>query len=148
MAATIRGRASGTFFKGYIDGGPELAAKLQALEKSVRDELLVKATTAGAEVIADEWRSQVAARVGRGPGTAHYEDAIGTRSRPGKKGATAWVGLPGDVPRERGEDHPRKYAPRLEFSGKPTLRPAFDASKGKALEVMTAEIERLIEDAV
>lgn len=147
MPPTIRGRASGTFFKGYIDGGPELAKKLQALEKGVRDELLVRATTAGANVIAEEWRSRVAGTWGRGPGTAHYEDAVEVRARPGKNGATAIIGL-GDQPTEPGEAQPREYATRLEFSGKPTLRPAFDASRGKALDAMSAEVNRLLEESI
>lgn len=147
MAATIRGRASGTFFKGYIDGGPEMAAKLQALGKGVRDELLVKATTAGANVIAEEWRGRISATWGRGPGSAHYADAVEVRARPGKNGATAIIGL-GDQPTEPGEAQPRDYATRLEFTGKPTLRPAFDASKGKALDAMSAEVNRLLEESV
>lgn len=117
------------------------------------DELLVQATTAGAEVIAEEWRNQVRATRGLGPGTAHYAEAIGIRARPGKHGATAWVGLPNNVPTEEGEAHPRDYAPRLEFGGyvagyraaKPTLRPAFESTKVRALDAMAAKIRELIE---
>lgn len=148
MPPFIKGRASGAYFKGHIDGGPELAAQLSALEKGIRDELLVQATDAGAQVIEDEWRDRVQSTWGRGPGTAHYVDAIGHRSRPGKNGATAYVGLPNPVPQEQGEDHPREYAPRLEFDGKPTLRPAFDATREKALTKMGEVCWSLIEDAV
>ncbi len=145
--SVIRGRSTGTYFKGYIDGGPELAAKLAALEKSVRDELLVEATQAGAEVIADEWRSRVAGTWGEGPGTAHYVNAIEARSKPGRNGATAIVGL-GDQPTQDGEAQPREYATKLEFDGKPTLRPAFDTSRQKALDVMGERIWALIGKAV
>lgn len=149
MPNVVRGRESGTFFKGFVEGGPEMAAKLAQLEKDVRDELLVQATQAGADVIADEWRAQIDSRIDLGPGTAHYRDAVGTRARPGRKGATAWVGLPNDVPREKGEAHPREYAPKLEFgsrntAAKPTLRPAFDAAKGKALDAMAAKVRHLL----
>lgn len=157
MPSAIRGREGAVASKGYLEGGPELAAKLQAIEKSVRDELLVQATTAGAELIAAEWRSQIASKIGRGPGTAHYEDAVGIRARPGKKGATAWIGLPNQQPTEKGEDQPRDYAPRLEFghfkggvhqAPRPTLRPAFDASRQRALDAMGAVCWALIEKAL
>lgn len=138
----------GVRVKGYIDGGPELAAKLAALEKGVRDELLVKATDAGAEVIEDAWRDRVAGAYEPGPGTAHYVDAIGHRSRPGKNGATAWVGLPNQLPLSAGESHPRDYAPELEFNHTPTLRPAFDESREKALDAMADEIRELLKEAI
>jgi HK97 gp10 family phage protein len=151
--SVIRGRPSGTYFKGYLEGGPELAKKLAALGKGLRDELLVEATTAGAEVIAEEWRAQARSRYGQGPGTAHFPDAIGIRARPGKNGATAYVGLPNPVPQEPGEAHPREYGPALEFGkshapAQPTLRPAFDASKGKALDALGKKIWELIERVV
>lgn len=153
--SVTRGRASGVNFRAYVEGGPQLAAALAKLGKGMRDELLVQATAAGAEVIADEWRAQIASKIGRGPGTAHYVDAVGIRAKPGKNGATAWVGLPTDVPTSATEDHPRKYAPLLEFGGykrgyiqaRPTLRPAFEASKQKALDAMTAVIARLLKTA-
>jgi HK97 gp10 family phage protein len=151
MANVIRGRESGTYFKGYIDGGPELAAKLAQLEKRVRDDLLTQVTQAGADVIADEWRAQAEARLEPGPGIGHYPDAIKVNTRPGKKGATAIIGL-GDVPTEPGEAQPREYAAALEFgtshsAAKPTLRPSFDASKNRALDAMGKKAWELIEKA-
>lgn len=153
MANVVRGRESGTYFKGYIDGGPQMAAKLAQIEKGLRDELLVQVTLAGAEVIAEEWRTQVSSRIGLGPGTAHYRDAIGTRARPGKNGATAWVGLPNELPLSEGEAHPREYAPSLEFGfskrpAQPTLRPAFESKKGAALDAMGKKLAELLEEAV
>jgi hypothetical protein len=104
-------------------------------------------------VIADEWRSQAQSRFGTGPGTAHYVDAIGFRASPGDNGATAFVGLTEEVPLSPGESHPREYAKTLEFGrqnhpAKPTLRPAFDASKTRALEAMANALRELIEKAV
>lgn len=137
------GRAADTIFKGYIEGGPELAAALANLEKSIRDELLKDVTLAGAEVIAAEWRARVQATWGQGPGSAHYIDAIEARSRAGKNGATARVGL-GTVVTQPGEAQPRDYAPRLEFAGKPTLRPAFDGSRARALDVMVDRLRKML----
>lgn len=148
--AVIRGRESGTYFKGYIDGGPELAAKFAALEKAVRDEKLTEVTQAGADVIAEEWRAQARSRLGTGPGIAHYPEAIEVRTRPGKNGATALIGL-GDVPALPNEAQPREYAAALEFgtsksAAKPTLRPSFDASRAKALDTMGKKAWELIEN--
>lgn len=143
MANVVRGRSSGVYFKGYIDGGPELAAKLAEFEKKARDEVLKDVTLAGAEVIAEEWRARVQSTYGEGPGTAHYVDAIEARSRAGKNGATAMIGL-GTQPTEPGEAQPREYAPRLEFAGKPVLRPAFDSSRQKALDVMAARLRSIL----
>jgi hypothetical protein len=120
-----------------------MAAKLQDLVKALRDDVLKEVTLAGAEVIAEEWRSRVRSVVGRGPGSAHYADAIEARSRAGKNGATAIIGL-GDQPTEPGEAQPREYATRLEFNGRPTLRPAFDGSKDRATETMAARLRTLL----
>jgi hypothetical protein len=144
MPSAISGRSSGTYFKGYIEGGPELAKRLQALEKAVRDDLLVEATRAGAEVIAERWRAMVMGVWGLGPGTAHYAEAIEVRARPGRNGATAHIGI-GDVPLSEGEANPRDYAPKLEFAGRPTLRPAFDQGRQPALDRMAEVIRTLLE---
>lgn len=146
--SVVRGRASGTYFKGYIEGGPQLAEKLRALAKGLRDELVVQAVDDAAAVIEVEWRGQALATFGRGPGTGHYVDAIGHRSRPGKNGATAYIGLTEDVPLEPNEAHPREYATKLEFNGQATLRPAFDSTRQKALDAMGAKVVDLIEKAV
>jgi HK97 gp10 family phage protein len=154
VANNVQGKPGGVNAWGYVEGGPELAKKLQALGKSVRDDLLVQATEAAARVIADEWTMQIATKIGYGPGTAHYIEAVGVRSRPGVDGATAWVGLPLEVPLGPGEDHPRDYAPRLEFghyaggiqqAPRPTLRPAYEATRVKATDTMATKIKALIE---
>lgn len=149
--AVVRGRASGVSFKGYLEGGTELAAKFAALEKAIRDEQLTQVTQAGADVIADEWRAQAASRLGRGPGIGHYVDAIETRTRPGKRGATAVIGLK-TVPTVQGEAQPRDYAAALEFgtshsAAKPTLRPSFDASRDRAVDAMGKKAWALVEGA-
>jgi hypothetical protein len=150
----VIGKPSGVNAWGYVEGGPELAAKLQALGESVRDYLLVQATSAGAEVIAEQWRQNVTRTFGYGPGTAHYVNAIGIRAQPGIVGATAWVGLPLEQPTEAGEDQPRDYATRLEFGHyaggiqqppRPTLRPAFEATRVKATDAMAVKIKALLE---
>jgi hypothetical protein len=154
---------------GYIRGGPELAKALARLEHGLRDELLQKAVLAGGKVLEEKWKEQVLSRVGRGPGTAHYADAIEATARPGKKGATGLVALKRSVPLSEGESHPREYASRLEFgsarataatlsSGRSdfasrgraavaTLRPAFDSAQGRMLDAMSDELAKLIEDA-
>lgn len=152
MPSVVRGRASGTYFKGYIEGGPELTKKLQALEKGLRDDLLKEATLAGAEVIAEEWRTRIRGTIGLGPGTAHYAESIEARSRAGRNGATATVGI-GTASTSPGEAQPREYAPRLEFGSsttpaKPTLRPAFDNSMQRALDAMGDKCWELIERVV
>lgn len=143
MANVVTGRASGTSFKGYIEGGPELAAKLDTLEKGIRDELLKDVTLAGAEVIAAEWRARIQGTWGLGPGQAHYADAIDARSKAGKNGATAIVGIK-EVPTANGEAQPREYAKQLEFNGRPTLRPAFDASRQRALDTVADRLRQLL----
>lgn len=154
-SSVVRGRQSGVAFRGFIEGGPALAAKFAALEKGLRDDLLTQVTDAGAVVIEDEWRARAQSTLGLGPGTAHYVNAIGHRSRPGKNGATAWIGLPNEQPVEKGEDQPRDYAPQLEFGGYkrgyrralPTLRPAFEATRQKALDAMSKAAWALIDKA-
>jgi hypothetical protein len=137
----------GLRMKVYLEGGPAMAAALAKLEKGTRDELLKEATKDGAEVIAVEWRTQAQARIGYGPGTAHFVEAIEARSRAGKNGATGLVSLK-KVSTSPGEAQPIAYAKQLEFGGKPTLRPAFDASRDRAVKVMEAKLKALIERAV
>jgi HK97 gp10 family phage protein len=144
----IRGRTSGVHFKGYITGGPEMARKLAQLEKGMRDELLKEATLAGANVIAEEWRSRARSTIGYGPGTAHYVEAIAAMSRAGRRGATAYVGL-ATVAAEPGEAQPRDYAAVLEFGtrnkpARPTLRPAFDSARPRALDALAAKLRELM----
>jgi HK97 gp10 family phage protein len=145
----ITGR--GKFFKGYIEGGPEMARKLAQIEKGMRDELLKDATLAGAEVIAEEWRQRIRSSVGLGPGIAHYAESIDAESRAGKNGATARVHIDKMATTE-GEDEPRMYARRLEFGARgqqahPMARPAFESSKARALDALAKRLGELLMDA-
>ena len=177
----MTGREGAVFTGAYIRGGPELARKLRLIEKATRDVMLAEVTRTGGEVVAGEWRQQVRSSVGLGPGIAHYAEAIDTLANPGKRGATAVVGLK-KVAVSKGEAQPRDYASRLEFGSagwvlgdkaaiitynldpskitiskrrggrrrvaRPTLRPAFDASKGRALDAMGRRAWQLIGRAV
>lgn len=145
----IRGRPGGVHFKGYVSGGPQLLAQLKKLRAALTETVLVTAAEDGAEVIAEEWRGQARSRFGYGPGTTHYIDAIGVKAFPGDRGAVAYVALNKPVSVGKDEDHPSAYAPTLEFgrtdhSAKPTLRPAFDASRQRALDAVATNLrERL-----
>lgn len=130
-----------------LRGGPELKRALDRLEKGLADDLIVRATRAGAEVLAEAWRERVPVDDG------NYRAAIKANARPGKRGATGLVSIvgTGGAPRE---ERPAFYAPRLEFGSsvrgfraQPSLRPAFDASQGKMLDAMSDELRKLIEAA-
>ena len=156
-----RGRGGASAYA-YIRGGPELMRKLAQLEAGMRDEKLVQATAAGAEVIADAWRERVPVL------DADYRSSIAVVASPGRKGATALV-FTDTVPGLETSQQPRNYAPRLEFGSsraskrqfkrgilsegrvrgaQPSLRPAYDASEGKAVDAMADELRSLIEEAV
>lgn len=145
-----------------IRGGAELIRKLEQLDRGLRDEMLVQATAAAAEVIADEWRARVPVL------DADYRSSITVVASPGKKGATALV-FTETVAGLEDSQQPRNYAPRLEFGSsrasrrqfkrgilsegrvrgaQPSLRPAFDAAQGRAVDAMSDELRSLIEGAV
>jgi HK97 gp10 family phage protein len=157
----IGGRQGAVLTRGYIRGGPELLAALQRLEMSIKDELLVKATQAGADVLKEAWKQRVPVL------DANYRNAIEAKAKPGKVGATGVVQV-GQAP-VPDDEQPRAYAARLEFgsynttaamalsgtrgSGRgrvaqPSLRPAFDSCSGQMLDAMGDEVKRLIEGAV
>lgn len=141
MAVTTGGR--GGRFKAYLEGGPELARALQNMEKGLRDELLKEATLAGGEVIAETWRARAPFLDG------NYRASIKAKSRAGKKGATGLVTID-PVPGLPLNQQPRFYAPALEFgsrgrAARPSARPAFDSSQGRALAVAEAKLRELVE---
>jgi len=159
------GRAGAVTTRGYLRGAKELSAKLNLIEKAVRDEELANVAKVSEEIVADEWRMRVRSQVGVGPGVAHYAEAIDVLARPGRNGATAVVGLK-DVPLSEGEAHPREYAGRFEFGSTkrslaqfqsgtthagrtraavPTLRPAFDATIARVLDSVGRMVWALIE---
>lgn len=160
----VAGRAGAVRSTFYIRGGDDLYRALVRLEKGVADQLVVQATQAGGDVLAEEWHSRVESQIGRGPGVAHYADAIYARARPGKRGATGIVALK-KVPLDKGEAQPGVYAPRFEFGSTvrslaqfkagvthagraraavPTLRPAFDAAREKMVDAIGDTLRRLI----
>lgn len=171
----MTGRSGAVLTRGYIAGGAELIAALERLRAGLKDELLVQATWAGADVLKDEWKSRVPVEDG------DYRDAIVASAKPGKKGATGLVqvGSAAGVPTNQ---QPRRYAARLEFgtgefgkwwtdtpqveynidpskikvherrgprkrAAQPSLRPAFDSCKGQMLDTISDTLRRLIEQA-
>lgn len=147
----------------FLRNGPELARKLAALEKGMRDAVLAEATAAGAKVLADAWRDRVPIDEG------HYRDAIEHKAKAGKRGATGLVQV-GKAPGVPDDEQPRLYAARLEFGSaratkatltagrtdfasrsrraQPSLRPAFDACKGEMVDTMSDTLHDLIYRAV
>lgn len=135
-------------FRAYLEGGPELAAKLQALDKKVRLQYSKDAVMAGAKLIAAEWSSR--APVGQPPEEtpgAYREsllapDAIkvgGTKNgargtiRPG-----TYAALPENL-------QPRLYAAKLEFvDGEPSARPAFDAAQDAAVAAIADVLKKAV----
>jgi HK97 gp10 family phage protein len=147
----VLGSRGGVRVDARLVGGPQLAAALARLEKGMKDELLQKATAAGAKVLEEAWKERAASTVGLGPGTAHFVEAIESSARPGKRGATGMVRL-GKESLSEGEDQPVVYGVQTEFGGRgrparPTLRPAFDAVQGQMLDAMSDELRALIEAA-
>lgn len=157
--SVVRGREGGVFAKAYIRGGPEAARRLSKLAKDLSDQAMAQATLAGAEVIAEEWRRLVPVE------DRDYQGAIATSASPGRHGATALVFID-DAPGLEESQQPRNYAPRLEFGSlratlktlkqgrtdfarrgrvaRPSLRPAYDARKGEAIDAMAYELRHLI----
>ena len=167
-SGVIGGREGAVLTRGYIRGASDLRAALAGLESRVLQTSLMRdAVLASAKVLEEAWQEEVLARIGIGPGVAHYAEAIEARARRGRTGATGLVGLK-DVPVSDGEAHPREYASRFEFGSTkrsleqlktgrtiagrtraavPTLRPAFDRSVVQMFDVMADELRRGIENA-
>lgn len=161
MASRVALTPGGSRVKAYLEGGPELAKALQTLEKGLRDDLLKEATLAGGEVIAEEWAARVPVDEG------DYRNAIKAKSRAGKKGATAIVGVDKSYDGGAGDSFEdiNARAVVLEFgsSGRkrattgsgshprtahPSARPAFDAARGRAVEAVEGKLRELIAKAV
>lgn len=131
------GKASGSRFNTVLLGGPELNAKLLALDAKIKKTVAAEALKAGGRVIADEWSARVP--IGKAPDDPHpgayraaleQEDAV--RAKGTKMGALGSVS-PGVVAGIDEGDQPRVYAAKLEFAdGEPSARPAFDASRDRA----------------
>ena len=140
-----RGKASETRFQAALVGGPELRAKLVALDEKIRKKVAADALRAGGRIIADEWSRRVP--VGQPPEDPHpgayrrsleQEDAVKVGGT--KTGALGSV-RPGRVDGIDDGDQPRVYAARLEFvTSVPSARPAFDSSKGAAVEAISDEL--------
>ena len=84
-SGVVGGRQGAVMSRGYIRGGPELIRALQRLEQGTKDELLVKATRAGADILRDAWKRMVPTY------EFHYREAIEAKAKPGKIGATGLV---------------------------------------------------------
>jgi hypothetical protein len=139
--------------KAAILGGPELAAKLAALDKRIRNDYAKAALMEGGKVIAQEWSRR--APVGQSPEDEHpgaYRDSLlqedAVKVRASANGATGSVS-PGTVSGIPLDDQPRVYAAKLEFvDAEPAARPAFEAAKGQAAEVIGASLKKAIEGSV
>ncbi len=146
MAVTAPARkGSQTRFNAYLEGGPELAAKLNALDAKVKKTAAKAALQAGGRIIADEWSRRVP--VGQRPKDPHpgayrrsleQDDAVKVTGT--KNGASGSV-RPGKVDGIDDGDQPRVYAAKLEFmDGEPSARPAFDTARTKASDAIGASL--------
>jgi hypothetical protein len=133
------GKVAQTRFSAYLEGGPELAAKLNALDAKVKKQLAHDALMAGGGVIAAEWARRVP--IGERPKDPHpgaYRQAM---EQPDavmvtKSGSSGSV-RPGYVNGIDDGDQPRVYAARLEYAdGEPSARPAFDAARQAASDAI------------
>lgn len=144
-----RGGTSETRINGYLEGGPELAKALNELDAKIKRTYVKAALTAGGRVIADEWSTLVP--VGGPPEDEHpgaYRDSLrqpdAVKATGTKTGGIGSV-KPGYVDGIDDGDQPRVYAPVLEFrDGEPSARPAFDASRDRAVEAIGASLSAQI----
>lgn len=170
----VGARAGAVNAKVYYAGAAEMRAALRRLEQGMRDELLVEATQAAGDVLAEAWRANVPVEEG------NYRAAIEAKAKAGSRGATGIVRV-GNAPGVKRQDQPRRYAARLEFgsssfaasdapydatynldpskfsagrrkgtrrrAAQPSLRPAFDSSRDRMVDAMGDVLLRLIERA-
>lgn len=131
-----------------LEGGPELARALAELEKQLWGEEARAAVQEGADIIGDEWRGRVP--TGQAPEDEHpglYRDAITVRTRVGKKGATGLVNVKGrpqveyGATLEFGRYNADSLGRRIHIPPQPSARPAFDASKDRALAAIGARLK-------
>lgn len=133
----------------YLEGGPQLAAKFNAMDKKIRNEVGKAALTAAGQIIAAAWSERVP--IGQPPVDPHpgaYQRSLkqpdAVKVRAGKYGALGSV-RPGFVDGIDAGDQPAVYAARLEFvDGEPSARPAFDSSKEAAVKAAQAELVKAL----
>jgi HK97 gp10 family phage protein len=147
---TIR-RAGDSKFYAIIEGGPQLARALSALDRKVRQDVAKEALTEGGRIIADAWANM--APVGSPPEDEHpgayrrsLSDNASVTARSSASGATAAIrpAVLSDLPDDQ---QPRLYAARLEFGdadrdAEPSARPAFDAAQRPALAAISERLTR------
>jgi HK97 gp10 family phage protein len=139
-----RGRVLSTRFAASVEGGPELAAALARLDDAVRVRAAKDAVLAAGDVISQEWRSRVPVL------DAHYQAALDKAPRAGKTkvGASGSV-APRKVAGVADDEQPVLYAGRLEFgdadrAAEPSARPAFDATRERAVEAAAEVLEQAV----
>lgn len=149
MAITANRGRSQSKFSGYVEGGPELIAKLGELEEKVRKQYGKDALAKGGRVIADAWSEH--APIGQSPEDPHpgayrkslqQEDAV--KSVGTKTGAIGSV-KPGFVDGIASDDQPGVYAAKLEFTSDPSARPAFDASRDNATQAIADYLREVLQ---
>lgn len=147
-------RLSDSKFSAYLEGGPELARRLDAMDADIAERAVVDALRAGGRIIADTWSAM--APVGTPPEDEHpgaYQRALAAPEAVnvapivgGASGAVspAWLGELAD------DQQPRVYAAVLEFGDEtrepePSARPAFDAALDPALAAITRTLAGAVE---
>jgi hypothetical protein len=146
-------RLSGTKFTAIIEGGPELARRLAALDLKIKKQASKEAVQAAGYEIATEWASRVP--IGEPPEDEHpgaYQRAMldddAVRVRATANGASGVVSpaLLYDLPVKQ---QPWIYAAVLEFGDaerepRPSARAAFEAALNPALQVLGDVLRRFI----
>jgi HK97 gp10 family phage protein len=139
-----RGRVLATRFQATLEGGPELAAALARLDDAVRVKASKDALLAAGGVLATEWRSRVPVL------DANYQAALDKAPRAAKTRARASGSVaPRKVAGVADDEQPVLYAGRLEFgdadrAAEPSARPAFDATRERAVESAAEVLERAV----
>lgn len=146
-------RLSDTKFKAIIEGGPELARKLSALDARVRKQASKDALQAAGYEIAVEWASRVP--IGEPPEDEHpgayqramlEEDAVRVRSTANGASGVVAPALLYDLPVDQ---QPWIYAAVLEYGDderapNPSARAAFDAALVPALRLIGDELREAV----
>lgn len=144
MSFTVA-RPSATKFKAIIEGGPQLAKALLALDTKVRQKAAKEALANAGREIADEWAVMVP--IGEAPEDPHpgaYQRSLRDQGavtvRATKNGASGSV-RPAVLPELADDDQPRVYAAVLEFgdadrAAQPSARPAFESALPRALRTI------------
>lgn len=132
-------------FRVRVQGLGEIERKLKALVAQVtKPAVLEEALVAGGEVIAEEARRLVPVRTGT------LRDSIVVAS--GDLDASAVTLKHGLAKVQIGPDERGFYGHLVEFgtyrsAAKPFMRPAFDAKKAEAMEIVTEHLSRAFEQA-